>query len=154
MLRCIAALASNPAHRCSRRRTTTIVSQPERSSVWRKRERDRHRRTGLYWALVGSRFDNGLVYGGVALAVGPDVQILGTGFFDPSGTVAVPFTPPLGNGLDVFFLQAVSASSPNFLPPSPSNSVALRPRGFYTDTPRSPPASAPAPAGSRMSRAP
>ena len=90
---------------------------------------------GLYWALVGSRFDNGLVYGGVALSVGPDVQILGTGFFDPSGSVAVPFTPPLGNGLDVFFLQAVSASSPNFLPPSPSNSVALRPRGFYTNSP-------------------
>jgi hypothetical protein len=90
---------------------------------------------GLLWALVGSRFDNGLVYGGVALSVGPDVQILGSGFFDPSGMVTVPFTPPLGNGHDVYYLQAVSSSSPSFLPPSPSNAIGLRPRGFYTNTP-------------------
>lgn len=93
---------------------------------------------GLYWALVGSTRDNGLSHGGVALAVGADVQILGTGFFGPGGTVAVSVTPPLGNGVVAYYLQAVSAGNPGFLPPTPSNSIALRPRGLYTNGPTFP----------------
>jgi hypothetical protein len=93
---------------------------------------------GLYWALVGSFRDNGLVYGGTALAVGTDVQILGTGFFDPSGTVNVPFVPPLANGIDEYFLQAVSSPAPNFIPLTASAGIAVRPRGLYTNTPTFP----------------
>lgn len=90
---------------------------------------------GLLWALVGSTRDNGLAHGGVALAVGLDVQILGSGFFGPGGTATVSLTPPLGNGVAAYFLQAVSASNGSFLPPSPSNGIALRPRGLYTNAP-------------------
>lgn len=93
---------------------------------------------GLYWALVGSTRDNGLSHGGVALSVGADVEILGTGFFDPSGTAAVAVTPPLGAGVAAYYLQAVSAGNPGFLPPTPSNGIALRPRGFYTNAPTFP----------------
>src|SRR5262245_60154771 len=90
---------------------------------------------GLFWALAGSYRDNGLVYGGVPLALGTDAQVLGSGFFDPSGTVNVPLTPPLANGVDTYFLLAVTASNASFLPPTPSNPIAVRPRGFYANTP-------------------
>ena len=91
-----------------------------------------------YYALVGSTRDSGLVYGGVALGVGTDVAILATGVIGPGGSVTVSVTPPLGAGLDVYHLLAVIAPTPNFLPPTPSATIALRPRGLFTNAPTFP----------------
>jgi hypothetical protein len=93
---------------------------------------------GNYYALVGSTRDSGLVYGGVALGVGTDVAILATGVIGPGGSVTVPVNPPLGAGLDVYHLLAVIAPTPNFLPPTPSATIALRPRGLFTNAPTFP----------------
>jgi hypothetical protein len=93
---------------------------------------------GNFYALVGSTRDSGLVYGGVALGIGTDVAIIASGVIGPGGSVAVPFTPPLGAGQDVYFLLAVISPAPNFLPPSQSSTVALRPRGLFTNAPRFP----------------
>lgn len=94
---------------------------------------------GYFWALVGSSRDSGLAYGGVALGVGTDAQVLATGVIGPGGTVSMPFTPPIGGGgLDTYYLMAAIALSPDFVPPTPSATVAVRQRGFYTNTPTFP----------------
>lgn len=90
---------------------------------------------GTYWALVGSTRDNGFSFGGAAFALGTDLQILGNGVIGPGGTVSMPFVPPLGNGLDVYFLQAATSLNPAFTPLTTSNGLALRPRGFFTNAP-------------------
>lgn len=57
---------------------------------------------------------------------------------DGGGVVNVPVAPPLGNGLDSYYLQAVTSAAPNFVPLAASAGVAVRPRGFYTNAPAFP----------------
>jgi hypothetical protein len=90
---------------------------------------------GNYYVLLGSARDSGLTYGGVALGVGTDVALLSMGVVGPGGSVAVPVTPPLSAGLDVYYLLAVISPAPDFLPPSQSSTVGLRPRGLFTNAP-------------------
>ena len=89
---------------------------------------------GLYWALAGSPRDAGLVYGGVALPLGPDAQVLATGVFT-GVPVTLALTPPIGSANELYHLLAVQSANASYVPPVPSTPVALRRRGFYTNTP-------------------
>jgi hypothetical protein len=72
---------------------------------------------GRHFALLGSATNAGFSYGGVALAVGADLVILGQGVLDATGTAVASVTPPfLGSTLDRYYLQAVTSPSPGFLP--------------------------------------
>lgn len=93
---------------------------------------------GLYLAIVGSTRDSGLSYGGVNLQIGTDVQILFLGFVPATGAISLPFTPPLANGLDVYYVMAVTSASGDLVPPTPSATIALRQRGFYSFAPTFP----------------
>jgi hypothetical protein len=93
---------------------------------------------GLFLAIVGSTRDGGVSYAGVTLDIGPDLAVLFSGFVPATGTVSFPFAPPLANGVDVYYLLAVTSTSPTFAPPTPSATIALRPRGFYSFAPTFP----------------
>jgi trimeric autotransporter adhesin len=93
---------------------------------------------GLYLGIIGSSRDGGVTYGGVSLNIGADLTVLFLGFVPASGVVSFPFAPPLANGLDVYYLLAVTSASPDFVPPSPSATIALRQRGFYSFAPTFP----------------
>ena len=82
---------------------------------------------GEHYAVIASAVGAGFSYGGVALAVGPDVQIISTGVIGGTGSVAVGFTPPfLGTALDRYYVQAVTATNASFVPPVPSAGLILR----------------------------
>jgi hypothetical protein len=67
--------------------------------------------------LIGSTVGSGFTYGGVPLAVGPDVVILAMGVLDGTGRAVVAFTPPFaGTTLDRYYLQAATSTSTSFLP--------------------------------------
>ena len=93
---------------------------------------------GLYWALAGSTRDAGLVYGGVALPLGADAQILATGVMPGTGSITLSLTPPIGSANELYHLLAVQSANASYVPPVPSTPVALRRRGFYTNTPTFP----------------
>lgn len=91
---------------------------------------------GQNYAVIASAVGAGFSYGGVALAVGPDVQIISQGVIGGTGSVAIGFTPPfLGTALDRYYVQAVTATNASFVPPVPSeglilhNAEALTPSG-------------------------
>ncbi len=82
---------------------------------------------GQHYAVIASAVGAGFSYGGVALAVGPDVQIISQGVIGMTGSVAIGFTPPfLGTTLDRYYVQAVTATNPSFVPPVPSAGLILR----------------------------
>ncbi|MGE0811742.1 MAG: hypothetical protein AB7O28_15880 [Vicinamibacterales bacterium] len=82
---------------------------------------------GDFFVLIGSSVNAGLTYGGVPLGVGLDVTILAQGVLDPSGQASTTVVPPFtGSVLDRYYLQAITSSSPSFLPPHPSAPRAVR----------------------------
>lgn len=65
---------------------------------------------GQQFAVIGSTVNAGFSYAGVALAVGTDVAILGTGVLDGSGLgsfVVTPSFPPL----DRYYVQVVTSNN-------------------------------------------
>lgn len=92
---------------------------------------------GHNFALVGSIVGSGMSYGGVALAVGTDVSIIATGIIGGSGNVSLGFTPPFqGSTLDRFYLQAVTSTSPTFVPTAASASLVIRNRDLVPPPPQ------------------
>jgi hypothetical protein len=72
---------------------------------------------GYYYAVIGSTTGAGFSYAGVALAVGPDVQILAMGNLDGMGQAVVTIVPPFyGTSLDRIYIQAATSPAPNFVP--------------------------------------
>ena len=68
-----------------------------------------------HFALIGSVTNAGFSFGGVALAVGTDVVVLGSGVLDATGIATIGVTPPfLGTTLDRYYLQGAIAASPSF----------------------------------------
>ena len=67
---------------------------------------------GQHVALIGSSVGSGFSYGGVPLAVGTDVVILGTGVL-AGGQASFRVTPPFrGATLDRYYLQAATSTNP------------------------------------------
>ncbi len=82
---------------------------------------------GRQYAVIGSTTSSGFAYGGVNLAVGPDVVVLASGVLNAGGTASVAFTPPFqGNTPARYFTQAVTSTSPNFVPLTAGASVVLQ----------------------------
>lgn len=82
---------------------------------------------GRFFALIGSSVNAGFSYAGFPLAVGADVRILHLGTIDGSGTATVQFTPPFtGTIFDRYYVQAVTSTAPNFVPPEPGQSAVVR----------------------------
>jgi hypothetical protein len=79
---------------------------------------------GQNYAIIASTTNSGFSYGGVPLQVGPDVVILAIGVLDGSGQAVLPVTPPFPTR-DRYYVQGVVSASPDFLPPTPLNSVTL-----------------------------
>jgi hypothetical protein len=103
---------------------------------------------GANAALVGSSTGAGLSYGGVALALGIDVQVLFIGTLDGTGQRVVGVTPPfVGTTLDRYYLQALTSSSPSFVPPQPSRGLVLRNADLLSGLGGTGPAGPPGPAG-------
>jgi hypothetical protein len=72
---------------------------------------------GEFYAVIGSGVNAGFNYAGIALGVGPDVAILSMGTLDGSGNADARVTPPfVGTTLDRYYVQAVTSTSPNFVP--------------------------------------
>src|SRR5699024_1962244 len=72
---------------------------------------------GHFIGIGGSSVGAGLSFGGVALALGNDAQVITTFQLDGSGQATIAFTPPFnGTFLDRFYLQAVSSPSPSLVP--------------------------------------
>jgi collagen type VII alpha len=72
---------------------------------------------GQFFAVIGSSVNAGFSYAGVALGVGPDVQILQIGSLNGSGLASLSVVPPfIGTIFDRYYLQAVTSTSPNFIP--------------------------------------
>lgn len=70
---------------------------------------------GTYYALLGSAVDSGTVFAGPRLKLGRDVVILGTGLIAGDGQTTVSIVPPfVGTVLDRYYVQAVTAFSPQF----------------------------------------
>jgi len=85
---------------------------------------------GQFYAVLGSRSGSGVSYGGVDLAVGPDVILLAQGVLDASGHASVHITPPFqGASPERYFVQAVTSPSATFVPLSAGASVV-----FYNAT--------------------
>ena len=103
---------------------------------------------GLNLALIGSSTGAGFSYGGVGLAVGPDVQILFIGSIDGTGQHLVNIAPPfVGTALDRYYLQAVTSPSSNFLPLFPSTGLVLRNNDLLSGLGVPGPAGPPGPTG-------
>jgi hypothetical protein len=82
---------------------------------------------GHFFALIGSSVNSGFSYAGVPLAVGADVTIITLGTLDGSGTANIQVTPPfVGTTLDRYYLQAVTSTASNFVPPQPGQSAVVR----------------------------
>jgi len=82
---------------------------------------------GSFFAILGSSTNAGFSYGGVALRVGSDVQLLATGTLNTSGNATVAVVAPfLGTTLDRFYLQAVVSPSSTFRPPTGSANAVIR----------------------------
>jgi hypothetical protein len=82
---------------------------------------------GRFFALIGSSVNAGFSYAGVPLSVGADVVILHLGQLPGSGTASVQFTPPFtGTIFDRYYVQAVTSTAPNFVPPEPGQSAVVR----------------------------
>jgi hypothetical protein len=79
---------------------------------------------GQNYAVIASTTNSGFSFGGVALAVGADVVILAVGVLNGAGQAVVPVTPPFPER-DRYYVQGVVSASPDFLPPTPLNSVRL-----------------------------
>jgi hypothetical protein len=79
---------------------------------------------GQNYAVIASTANSGFSFGGVPLAVGPDVVILAIGVLNGAGQAVVPVTPPFP-ARDRYYVQGVVSASPDFLPPNPLNSVTL-----------------------------
>ena len=79
---------------------------------------------GQNYAVIASTTNSGFSYGGVPLQVGADVVILAIGVLDGTGQAVVPVTPPFPTR-DRYYVQGVVSASPDFLPPTPLNSVTL-----------------------------
>lgn len=92
---------------------------------------------GHNFALVGSTVGSGMSYGGVALSVGTDVNIIATGVIGGSGSVALGFTPPFqGSTLDRYYLQAVTSTSASFVPTAASSGLVIRNRDLVPPPPQ------------------
>jgi hypothetical protein len=82
---------------------------------------------GQQYALLGSSVGAGMAYAGVSLGVGADFVILSMGAIGGTGTISVNVTPPfVGTTLDRYYVQAVTSSSPAFVPLAASASLVLR----------------------------
>ncbi len=82
---------------------------------------------GEYYAVLGSTVNEGFSYAGVALGVGRDVVILARGVLDGSGQAQAAVQPPFaGTVLDRYYLQAVTSTTPDFVPLQASSSRAVR----------------------------
>jgi hypothetical protein len=72
---------------------------------------------GHYFALVGSTTNAGFTYAGVPFALGTDIRILATGNLDGTGKAVVNVVPPfVGSSLDRYYIQAVTSTSPSYVP--------------------------------------
>jgi hypothetical protein len=84
---------------------------------------------GHYYAVIGSSVNAGFSYAGVPLAVGADVTILSMSQLDGSGQAVVAITPPFsGTTLDRYYVQAVTSTSPTFVPLQASAGAIVRNR--------------------------
>lgn len=82
---------------------------------------------GQHFAVIGSSVNGGLSFGGVALGVGTDVTVFGTGNLDGSGQAVVPVTPPFsGTIFDRYYIQAATSLSPTFIPLAVSPVAVIR----------------------------
>jgi hypothetical protein len=82
---------------------------------------------GQNYAIIGSSVNGGFSYAGVALAVGPDVVVVAMGVLDGAGNAVVAVRPPFaGTTLDRFYLQAVTSTSPGFVPLQASPGAVVR----------------------------
>ncbi len=100
--------------------STTIVSPGERLTATVTGD------PGAFFALLGSSVNGGFSHAGVALGVGPDLVVLARGVLNADGQAQVLVTPPFGGTvLDRYYLQAVTANEPDFVPlrQSPSRPV-------------------------------
>jgi len=84
-------------------------------------------RPGEFYAVLGSSVNGGFSYAGVALGVGNDVVILAQGVLGGSGEEFIDVVPPFnGTLLDRYYLQVVTSTAQNFVPPQPSQVRAVR----------------------------
>lgn len=91
---------------------------------------------GEFFAVLGSTVNGGFSYAGVALGVGTDVVILAQGVLGGSGQVSVDVVPPFnGTLLDRYYLQAVTSTASNFVPPQPSQGRVVRNGDLVLDVP-------------------
>ena len=82
---------------------------------------------GHFFAVIGSSMNSGFAYGGVNLGVGADVAILVTGSLDAAGQASVVLRPPFqGTVIDRYYVQAVTSTSPGYVPLSASTSLVIR----------------------------
>src|SRR5690606_22323031 len=64
---------------------------------------------GQHYVLLGSTIGGGYTFGGVNLALGPDIVVIASGVFDGTGTAVVSGVPPFQfTTLDRYYLQAVT----------------------------------------------
>jgi hypothetical protein len=72
---------------------------------------------GQFFAVIGSSVNAGFSYAGVALGVGPDVQIIQIGSLNGNGQASLSVVPPFtGTTFDRYYLQAVTSTNPDFIP--------------------------------------
>ncbi len=82
---------------------------------------------GEFFAIIGSSVNGGFSYAGVPLGVGNDLVVLAQGVLGGSGEQSVEVAPPFsGTLLDRYYLQAVTSTAPNFVPPQVSAVRAVR----------------------------
>lgn len=82
---------------------------------------------GEHFAVIGSLVGAGASFGGSALAVGTDYQVVAQGVLDGSGQGTAPFTAPfLGSVIDRVYLQAATSVSPEYSPLALSPGLVLR----------------------------
>jgi Collagen triple helix repeat (20 copies) len=82
---------------------------------------------GEFSAVLGSSVNGGFSYAGVALGVGNDVVILAQGVLDGSGQASIKVVPPFnGTILDRYYLQVVTSTAQDFMPPQSSLVRAVR----------------------------
>lgn len=91
---------------------------------------------GEFYAVLGSSVNAGFSYAGMALGVGNDVVILAQGVLDGRGAAFVSVVPPFnGTILDRYYLQAVTSTAQNFVPPQPSQVRTVRNADLVLDLP-------------------
>ena len=70
---------------------------------------------GRYYAVIGSQTNSGFSFGGLDLAVGPDVTVHDTGIIPAGGSVTVDVPARLAQR-DRYYLQAVTSLLPTYSP--------------------------------------